>query len=110
MLCIQDAYTMLYAQGSSGECGTLSNIQTKFDFRSAKPKVSNAFNHCQELLHFSTRGLVLLVAMRLLGFSDVNDVLPAESDPTSILYQVSSKVVTFFWRETSVTSIMEMID
>lgn len=58
---------LLFNAPSINDIGTLAKIENRFQTKGVKKKVSESFNHIENLLNLSAKGLVCLVAMKLLN-------------------------------------------
>ena len=110
MLHMQDSCNDLYDPESHSDRGTLANIKTVFGFKGVRSKVTQAFGHNEDMLYATTKSLICLTAMELLDFESVDSSLPDDCDAADVLDTVASQVTSFFWRQTSMTNIMEIVE
>lgn len=112
ILLDQDTINQLYAEASRSERGTLMNTKTVMQLKGMTKKVAESFNHVEDGLHLTTKGLVCLVAMRLIGLKSPEDTIDDfnTEDLALQLEEVSGLVVTFFWHQTPVNDVMETIE
>ena len=81
MLYLQDVMNDMYKE-SKNEPGTLYNIKNKFTMKSVKAKVSDSFNHVEDLVHLATKGLVCLAAMHILNLDELSAT--SDADPADL--------------------------
>ena len=107
----QDTMNLLYAPTSSADRGTLANICSVFGLKGVKPKVTESFNHVEDMIHLTTKGLVCLAAIELLDLSSVTEQcgLP-EDEVNQKLINVSDLIVSFFWHQTPMSDVMDIIE
>ena len=112
ILLDQDTINKLYVDASRSERGTLMNVKTVLQLKGMTKKVAESFNHVEDGLHITTKGLVCFVAMKLLSLSSPEDSLDDFSiaDLVLQLEEISQMVVTFFWHQTPMNDIMETIE
>lgn len=111
MLAMQDTWSELYKEGSAGEPGTLMDIRNKFQMKSVTKKVSDCFNHAEDLLHLSTKGLICLAAMDLLKITTPETTTSLGDDELQdCLVDTARKIATFFWHQTPLTDVMNVVE
>ena len=110
MLLNQDSMNILYRPESQNDKGTLSEVKNKFQLKGVKTKVTDAFNHVEDMFSLTTKGLICLVAMKLLNIR--YDAKPTKDDEAlqEKFSEVAEKVVTFFWHQTPMTDVMTVIE
>jgi hypothetical protein len=111
MIQMQDTFNLLYAAGSTHDRGTLANIQTVFKLKGVKSRVSQSFNHDEDMIHMTTKGLVCLVAMSLLHIQETEEnARTSDADLQRELHDVAQQIVDFFWHQPSMTDVMACIE
>ena len=113
MIHLQDTMNMLWTNEttSAHDRGTLSNIRTVFSIKSVKAKVSDSFNHVEDLVHVATKGLVVLAARKLMGLDSCLDSnADADEDRQERLQTVSQQIATYFWSQPSMGHIQSIIE
>jgi hypothetical protein len=71
-----------------------------------RPKVSEAFNHDEELLHMTARSFVVLAAMDILKLESQDEVVEDKERLTKAV----DDLVQFFWIAPSVSSVIRTAD
>ena len=111
ILLNQDTMNIFFKDASRGTRGTLSNISTVFAMKGVKPKVSDAFNHDEDLIHLTAKGLVCLVAMELLKVSSPEATSTLEQAALEDkLNEVAEQVTSFFWHQTPISDVMNVVE
>ena len=110
MLQNQDTMNLLFNADSINDIGTLAEIKNRFQMKGVKKKVSESFNHVEDLLNLSTKGLVCLVAMKLLDISFDTKSTLTDEELQNQFADVAEKIVTFFWHQTPMTDVMNTIE
>jgi hypothetical protein len=76
----------LYFKGASvNDRGTLANIKSVMGHHSVQTKVMDSFNHVEHMYDVTCDGLISLLAMEILGFSEYNDEIDDDYDRLTLL-------------------------
>lgn len=89
---LQDFYDEFFRGTSASARGSLSYLKNIFNFRQVKADISDNFSQAWELMALATEGLVVLMAMGILGVDCKDDDLPDDTDIEALSFEIIDRV------------------
>ena len=105
IVILQTILSKLYGNCACDK-GTLCQLKNFFGNRNVKKKASECVNHVSDFLDFVTEAHVLLLATRLAGNTDLQELLY----PSDEVLQMAKGVVQFIWPQMEVEDAVQGLD
>jgi len=105
LIILQTTLDKLYGNGSCDK-GTLCQLKNVFGHINVKKKASECFNHVSDFLYFVTEAHVLLLATRLAGNIDMQELMYTSEQ----VLQMAKGVALFIWPHMEVENAKSLDD
>ncbi len=116
----QNTVEMLLNGKSLTDRGTLMQLKSYFNHRTASKDVFNTFNHVEDLLRFITEAYIVYLAIEILEMDSIDGVPKStqpgsqkndsKEDKSAFIHQTADQVLDVLWLLPSAEEICNMLE